>query len=118
VLQALSKHLVDLAYLAREHATDINHDNVAELVRQKFAKEKGAYRYVLTGIHAVADLPAAFAKAQKLKDLRDDWGRFVDSELLFLPGERRESDNTTLLKIENVERQAIEFWQSTLALLR
>jgi predicted nucleotidyltransferase component of viral defense system len=114
----LGKHLVDLAYLAREHATDINHDNVAELICQKFEKEKGAYRYQQAGIRAVANLPAAFAKAQKLKDLRDDWDRFVDSELLFLPGERRESDNTTLLRIENVERQAIEFWQPTLALLR
>jgi hypothetical protein len=38
--------------------------------------------------------------------------------LLFLPGEVAEDSEATLMKVENVERQAIEFWQPTLDLLR
>ena len=114
----LGKHLVDLAYLAREHGPDINHDNVAELVRQKFSREKGAYRYRQAGIRAVSDLAGAFTKSSKLAELRRDWERFANSELLFLPGERAEPEDATLLRVENVERQAIEFWQPTLDALR
>jgi predicted nucleotidyltransferase component of viral defense system len=110
----LPKHLVDLAYLAREHHEHIDHDNVTRLVRSKFAKEKGARRYRDAGIRSTGDLVTAFAKPRKLNDLRDDWQRFSTTELLFLPGERAERDDTTLLKVENVERQAIEFWRPTL----
>ncbi len=75
----LGKHLVDLAYLAREHAEHINHGNVADLVRQKFAKEKGAYRYRQAGIRSVSDLPGAFTRADKLVELRRDWDRFANT---------------------------------------
>ena len=34
------------------------------------------------------------------------------------PGERAEPEGATLLRVENVERQAIEFWQPTLESLR
>jgi predicted nucleotidyltransferase component of viral defense system len=114
----LPKHLVDLAYLAREHYEYIDHKRVAGFVATKFSGEKGAQRYREAGIRATADLTAAFTKASKLRDLRDDWARFSTTELLVLPGEQAESADTTLLKVENVERQAIEFWQSTLDLLR
>jgi predicted nucleotidyltransferase component of viral defense system len=114
----LPKHLVDLAYLAREHHEHISHEQVAKLVRQKFEIEKGARRYRDAGIRSPADLVAAFIKPNKLKDLRNDWERFSTTELLFLPGELAEDSDATLMKVENVERQAIEFWQSTLDLLR
>jgi hypothetical protein len=114
----LPKHLVDLAYLAREHREHINHEQVAKLTRRKFEMEKGARRYRDAGIHSPADLVAAFTKENKLKDLRNDWERFSTTELLFLPGEQTEDVDATLMKVENVERQAIEFWQPTLDLLR
>jgi hypothetical protein len=114
----LGKHLVDLAYLAREHGADINHDNVAELVREKFSKESGAYRYQEDGIRSVGDLVGAFTKPAKLAELRRDWQRFATAELLFLPGERAEPADVTLLNVENVERQAIGFWRPTLEQLR
>jgi predicted nucleotidyltransferase component of viral defense system len=114
----LPKHLVDLAYLAREHHEHINHERVAGFVEKKFAGEKGARRYRDAGIRSTADLAAAFTRDTKLRDLRNDWQRFSTTELLILPGEQIESPETTLLKVENVERQAIEFWQPTLELLR
>lgn len=114
----LGKHLVDLAYLAREHSAAISHEKVADLVQQKFAMESGAYRYRQAGIRSVSDLRDAFTKPEKLAELRRDWDRFADTELLFLPGERAEADDVTLLKVENIERQAMEFWQQTLELLR
>ena len=60
---------------------------------------------------------ANFTKPGKLRDLRNDWERFSTTELLFLPGEQAEDADATLMKVENVERQAIEFWQPTLDLL-
>jgi predicted nucleotidyltransferase component of viral defense system len=114
----LSKHLVDLAYLAREHNEHISHEKVAGLVVEKFEKEKGARRYRDAGIRSPADLVPAFTKEDKLGDLRNDWERFSTTELLFLPGELGEDVHATLMKVENVERQAIEFWQRTLELLR
>ncbi len=113
----LPKHLVDLAYLAREHAECIDHAEVARLVTRKFAGEKGAYRYREAGIRSTADLARAFTRNDKLRELRQDWQRFSTQELLFLPGERAEGDDVTLMRVENVERLAIGFWQSTLDLL-
>jgi hypothetical protein len=113
----LPKHFVDLAYLAREHHEAIDHAHVAKLVSQKFAKEKGARRYRDAGIRCTADLASAFSGAEKLRDVREDWQRFSTTELLFLPGERGEDPDVTLMKVENVERQAIGFWRTTLKLL-
>jgi hypothetical protein len=109
--------LVDLAYLAREHHEHISHEQVAKLVRRKFEMEKSARRYRDASIRSPADLVAAFTKPGKLRDLRNDWERFSSTELLFLPDELAEDVDATLMKVENVERQAIEFWQPTLDLL-
>jgi predicted nucleotidyltransferase component of viral defense system len=64
----LPKHLVDLAYLAREHHEHISREQVAKLVHRKFEMEKGARRYRDAGIRSPADLVAAFTKENKLKD--------------------------------------------------
>lgn len=114
----LPKHFVDLAYLAREHHDYIDHEKVAELVVRKFESEKGAHRYRDAGIRTVAQLVPAFGDQSKLKDLRDDWERFSTTELLLLPGELAASPESTLMKVENIERLASEFWQPTLDLLR
>jgi hypothetical protein len=114
----LPKHLVDLAYLARKHHEHIDHENVAGLVKRKFSEESGAWRYRDSGIRSTADLVARFARQDKLQELRADWERFSTTELLLLPGEVAEDQSVTLVKVENVERQAIEFWQPTLDLLR
>jgi hypothetical protein len=60
----------------------------------------------------------AFASDAKLRDLHKDWQRFSTTELLIPPGEQIEPPETSLLDVGNVERQAIEFWQPTLELLR
>lgn len=60
----------------------------------------------------------AFTKEDKLRALRGDWERFSTTELLFLPGELAVGADVTLTNVTNVERQAIEFWQPTLDLLR
>jgi predicted nucleotidyltransferase component of viral defense system len=113
----LSKHFVDLAYLAREHHEYIQHEQVAGLIKRKFDKEGNAPRYRNAGIRRPADLVARFADSAKLKELREDWERFINTELLLLPREQSAPADVTLLDIANVERQAIEFWQPTLDLL-
>jgi predicted nucleotidyltransferase component of viral defense system len=110
----LSKHFVDLAYLAREHQEHIDHERVAELITRKFDTEGQAPRYRNAGIHRPADLASQFADPAKLDELRADWERFTDTELLLLPQERSVAAEVTLLDVANVERQAIEFWQPTL----
>jgi hypothetical protein len=113
----LAKHFVDLAYVAREHDEHVDRENVADLVRRKFNVEGRSRRYTAVGIRRPADLASAFADSGKLRGLREDWERLVGSELLFLPSELAEDADATLMKVENVERQAIEFWQPTLDLL-
>ncbi len=110
----LSKHFVDLAYLAREHQEHIDNERVAELITRKFDTEGQAPRYRNAGIHRPADLASQFADPAKLDELRADWERFTDTELLLLPQERSVAAEVTLLDVANVERQAIEFWQPTL----
>lgn len=114
----LAKHFVDLAYVAREHHEHVDCEKVADLVRRKFDVEGRSRRYAAVGIRRTADLARAFADSGKLRSLREDWEQLVGSELLFLPGELAEDAGATLTKVENVERQAIEFWQPTLDLLR
>jgi predicted nucleotidyltransferase component of viral defense system len=114
----LPKHFLDLAYLAREHQKAIKHAAVADLVKRKFNAEKGAWRYRNNAIRSTADLAALFAREDKLRALRADWARFVETELLLLPGELNAPADVTLVSVENVERLAIEFWEPTLALLR
>lgn len=113
----LSKHFVDLAYIGREHAEHIDHDNVADLVARKFASEKQMGRYKGLGARSVADLPRHFADRRKLHSLREDWNRLIDAELLFLPSELGRSSEQTLTNPDNVERLCLEFWEPTLDLL-
>ncbi len=84
----LSKHFVDLAYLAREHHDHIDHAKVADLVRRKFKAEGRNRRYTAIGIRRPAHLVDSFAAPSKLSDLRENWERLIDTELLFLPSER------------------------------
>ncbi len=78
----------------------------------------GCHCRSISASSACCNLKAAFIKPDKLKDLRTDCERFSTTELLFLPSELAEDADATLMKIENVERQAIAFWQPTLNLLR
>jgi hypothetical protein len=110
----LSKHFVDLAYVAREHHEHIDQERVADLIIRKFSIEGEAPRYRNAGIHRPADLVAQFTDPAKLAELRTDWERFTETELLLLPQERSAAAEVTLLDVANVERQAVEFWQPTL----
>lgn len=119
VSKALPKHLVDLAYLGREHADYIDYDRVAELVRLKFAAEKGARRYREAGITRPGDLVRAFTDPVKLdRNLKRAWDTVLTEDLFFLPSEQAKSENETLLSAGNVERLALEFWQPTLEALK
>ncbi len=113
----LSKHFVDLAYLAREHHEHIDRANVADLVRRKFKAEGRSRRYTAIGIRRPADLARSFADASKLRDLSESWERLVGTELLFLPSERAKPSAHTLTDHQNVQRICLEFWHPTLDLL-
>jgi len=110
----LSKHFVDLAYLAREHHEHTDREKVANLVQRKFKTEGRGRRYTASGIRRPADLARAFANPDKLRDLHENWERLIDTELLFLPSERAKPPAETLTDAQNVQRICLEFWQSTL----
>jgi hypothetical protein len=76
-----------------------------------------ARRYRDAGIRSTADFVTAFTRKEKLTDLQADWERSSTTELLFLPGELARDADVTLANVENVTRQAVGFWEPTLALL-
>jgi len=113
----LSKHFVDLAYVARDHHEHVDREQVANLVRRKFEVEGGSRRYRELGIRRPSDLVRLFADPKKLRNLSDDWDRLMGAELMFLPGEIQKPPIETLTDPENVVRICLEFWQPTLDLL-
>lgn len=114
----LPKHLVDLAYVARSRSDEVDHDRVAELVREKFAIEGASGRYRSLGISSTADLPARFRDHERVQALlHQDWPRLSNDELYFLQAERNEAADQQLLDSMNVERLATDFWAPTLAQL-
>lgn len=111
----LVKHVIDLAYVARERQGDVDHDRVAELIKEKFAAEGGSARYRRLGITSTSDLLKRFAHAGRLEShLHQDWGRLCADEIFFLEGEQAEPADRQLLDPGNVERLALEFWAPTL----
>ncbi len=111
----LPKHLVDLAYIAREHPAEIDHELVAHLVAQKFAHEGGRGRYRELGITGVAQLPGRFTDRRRLDEVMHGRGL---GDLFFALAEQRRAAEQTLTSTANIERLALGFWESTLELLR
>jgi predicted nucleotidyltransferase component of viral defense system len=111
----LAKHLVDLAYIAREHPTEIDHELVARLVTQKFAQEGGRGRYRALGVSNVAQLPDRFTDRRRLSDVLHRQGL---DDLFFALTEQQRPEDQTLTSTANIERLALGFWESTLELLR
>jgi predicted nucleotidyltransferase component of viral defense system len=114
----LPKHLVDLAYVARELEGEVSHDRVASLVRDKFAIEGRADRYHRQRITKPSDLVPRFTDPERIGTLlHNDWSRLSQDEVFFLPAESTRPDDEVLLDSRNVERLALEFWEPTLAQL-
>jgi predicted nucleotidyltransferase component of viral defense system len=111
----LAKHLVDLAYIAREHAVAIDHELVARLVAQKFAHEGTRGRYRALGITRVAQLPDRFIDRRRLDEVMH--GQGLD-DLFFALAEQQRAEDQTLTSTANIERLALGFWEGTLELLR
>lgn len=111
----LAKHLVDLAYVAREWKDQVDHERVAELVRDKFDHEGKSWRYVDLGITRPGQLVARFTSSERIHELlHQDWERLSTDEIFFLPAEEAEPAEGQLLDPANVERLAMDFWAPTL----
>lgn len=107
----LSKHLVDVAYVEREHSAGLDYERVADLVGKKFAIEKSDYRYRALGLTSVRQLGARFTNADRLRNLlHRDWARVATDELFFLPGELAHGEGERLTEAANVVRLALTFW--------
>ncbi len=104
----LPKHLVDLACVARDHSDGLDLAKAGRLLGEKFEEEKGAPRY--GGIKHLPDLARAFGSEEKLDELRSEWPRFAENELLLLPKEQSRGEDASLDRIENVERLALGLW--------
>jgi len=110
----LAKHLVDLAYIAREHPAAIDHELVARLVTKKFAHEGRRGRYRALGITRVTQLPGCFTDPRRLDEVMHRQGL---NDLFFALAERQRPEEETLTNTANIERLALSFWKSTLELL-
>jgi hypothetical protein len=110
----LAKHLVDLAYIAREHPTAIDHELVARLVAKKFAHEGRRGRYRALGVSRVAQLPGLFTDRRRLDEVMHRQGL---DDLFFALTERQRPEDQTLTNTANIERLALSFWKSTLEFL-
>ena len=107
----LSKHLVDVAYVEREHGAGLDYERVADLVGKKFAIEKNDYRYRALGLTSVRQLGTRFTDADRLRNLlHRDWARVATDELFFLPGEQTHGEGERLTEAVNVERLALAYW--------
>jgi hypothetical protein len=84
---------VDLAYIAREHPSEIDHELVARLVAQKFAHEGGRGRYRELGITGVAQLPGHFTDRRRLDEVMHDRGL---GDLFFALAEQQWPEDQTL----------------------
>jgi predicted nucleotidyltransferase component of viral defense system len=118
--KALPKHLVDLAYVAREwgHTNKVDAAAVADLVKRKFALEGGSPRYQKLGIRHTADLPARFTDTRQIKtQLHDIWSDLADDQLFFHKSESAEPADLTLTDPRNIERIALDYWEQTIRLL-
>lgn len=114
----LPKHLVDLAYVARALTQEVDHDRVADLVKEKFGVEGSTSRYHRLGIRSTRDLPSRFTEQGRIRELlHEDWGRLSADEIYFLQAERRQPPELQLLDPANIERLAMEFWEPTLSQL-
>jgi predicted nucleotidyltransferase component of viral defense system len=110
----LPKHLVDLAYIAREHPASIDHQLVARLVTEKFAHEGHRGRYRTLGIASVGQLPERFADRRRLDEVMHRRGL---EDLFFSLAEQQRAADQTLTSTTNIERLTRDFWKSTLTLL-
>ncbi len=111
----LAKHMVDLAYIAREHPASIDHERVARLIAEKFAHEGGRGRYRDLGITRVSQLAGRFTERERLDEVLHRRGL---DDLFFALAEQHRAEDQTLTNTANVERLALEFWECTLELLR
>lgn len=115
----LSKHLVDVAYVEREHGSELDYERVADLVTRKFAIERDDYRYRALGLTGVGQLGGRFTADDRLRNLlHDDWARLAIDELFFLPGEQSRDAEESLIAAANVERLALGFWEKLALHLR
>jgi hypothetical protein len=110
----LPKHLVDLAYIAREHPAGIDHELIARLVTQKFAHEGNRGRYRALGVTRVDQLPERFTDRRRLEEVMHRQGL---DDLFFSLAEQQRPADQTLTSTANIERLALDFWYSTLGLL-
>lgn len=103
----LAKHYIDLAYIARNHASRISLDRLGELIVEKFEHERQQRRY--RGINSIRQLAEVFSAQDRIDAIRRSWDEALGNSILFLPREV-EREKGSLAIFENVERQIDEVW--------
>lgn len=103
----LPKHYIDLAYIARNHASTMSLDRSGELIVKKFERERQQRRY--RGVNSIRQLAEAFNARDRIDAIRRGWDEALGNNILFLPSEV-ERENGSLAIFENVERHIDEVW--------
>lgn len=120
-LKGKSKHLADLAWLARDHPEladrgDDIRGMLVEKVRQELAADATKGMYEELRVEDVPGLLAYLDREKRRKSLRRKWSGEVQAELLLDPGERDQEEGLT--DIEWVLAQIDGFWLDILGPIR
>lgn len=111
--KAMPKHAIDLAYIARDKAEEIDAEHVAYLVSKKFDIEGQSRRYADVGIKSVTDLHAALT-GDALDAAADDWATVTENDLRFSDFEKIRPFEEQLTNFERVEDCLRDFWAPAL----
>jgi predicted nucleotidyltransferase component of viral defense system len=113
----LSKHLVDLALLARDHAQELKMEDMQSYLRQKFRSEAksaetaGRYRHI--GLTKASDLYRLFTEEKKLSQLRDNWNDELDRRVWLVKAEK--DREASLADVDTVLHLVAETWNPVIA---
>lgn len=103
----LPKHYIDLAYIARNHASTISLDRSGELIVKNFERERQQSRY--RGVNSIRQLAEAFNARDRIDAISRGWDEALGNNIRFLPSEV-ERENGSLANFENVGRHIDEVW--------
>ncbi len=106
-----SKHYADLALIARDLREQVDRGRVADLIADKFERERGYRGYASQGIRDLPALAAAFRNTNEVTKARKAWKSQLSQDLVL--SSRETARDNSVSEFANVDRIVAEFWQST-----
>ncbi|MGB1582461.1 MAG: nucleotidyl transferase AbiEii/AbiGii toxin family protein [Solirubrobacterales bacterium] len=111
-LKGLPKHVVDLALIARDKATQIDTSRVTELVRDKVRIEskqpETASLFKAKGVSRASDLAKVFLSSSDRSTMQRTWDEVIVNQVWLNDDELQRTDS--LERLDTVMEHVDEFW--------